>query len=130
MDVIPADDDRDWLDKDLHNRRENCSSFALSLIGKLSYHLFGSAQSSNFKYNRDMIEALNRVVGEMDEDIADMDKRVHTTLEVYTQLAKDLSILTEDMHTQSNRTRRRLATYATYYTPWGSGVGAPDGAPW
>ena len=77
MDKMPTDDDRDWVDNDLHNGRDNGTIRdlpILSLIGNLSYHLFGTAQSSDIKYNGEMIETLNGIVGEMNEDITDMDK--------------------------------------------------------
>ena len=50
----------------------------------------------------------------MNEDIANMSQRARTTLKIYTQLAKDLNILTEDVQTQANWTRRKFATHGSY----------------
>ena len=117
LDAMPADDDRDWVENDLRTGRNNRTARGLpilSLIGKVSYHLFGTAQASDVKYNRGMIDTINRVVGEMNEDMADMNERARTTLKIYTQLAKDLNILTEDVQAQSDWTRRKLSTHASY----------------
>ena len=114
---MPADDDRDWVENDLRPGRDNRTVRSLpilSLIGKVSYHIFGTAQASDVKYNRSMINTINRVVGEMNEDMTDMNERAHTTLTIYTQLAKDLNILTEDVQAQTNWTRRKLATHTVY----------------
>ena len=83
---MPADDDRDWVNSKIYTGRDNRTSRGLpmlSLIGKVSYHLFGTAQASDVKYNRGMINTINCAVGEMNEDMADMSQRARTTLKIY-----------------------------------------------
>ena len=59
LNAMPADDDRDWVNSEIHVGRDNQTIRGLpilSLIGKVSYHLFGTAQASDVKYNCIMIK--------------------------------------------------------------------------
>ena len=58
-----------------------------------------------------MINTINHVVGEMNDDMADMNEHA-----LYTQLAKDLKakVLNEDVHAQTNWTRQKMAIHAAY----------------
>ena len=119
LDAMPAEDDREWIgDNQLGGSRTgNRSSRGLpilSLIGTVSYHLFGTAKASDVEYNRGMIDTIGRVVGEMNEDMADMNERAKETIKKYTQLARDLNVLSQDMHVHANWTTNKIATHAAY----------------